>query len=124
GGDTLLDVRREWSGDDFLRIAAEIALGHHEHWDGKGYPYGLAGEDISLAARIVAVADVYDAWTSKRVYKPPMPHDQAIEFIVGASGRQFDPNVIAVFSKVTKQFRQIAEGELSSHSATNSKPPG
>jgi response regulator RpfG family c-di-GMP phosphodiesterase len=113
GGDTLLDVRREWSEDDFLRTAAEIALSHHEHWDGKGYPYGLSGEDISLPARIVAVADVYDALTSKRVYKPPMPHDEAVALIVKGSGKQFDPKVIAVFRTVEHQFREVSQGQLS-----------
>ena len=114
GGDMLLDVRREYEGDDFLRIAAEIAFGHHEHWNGKGYPFGLSKENISLAARIVAVADVYDALTSRRVYKPPMPHEEAVAFIVKGSGAQFDPAVVAAFGKVVDKFREIAEGELAS----------
>ena len=109
GGDMLIDVRRQWSGDDFLRTAAEIALSHHEHWNGGGYPFGLAGEDISLAARIVAVADVYDAITSKRVYKPAMPHEEAVRLIIEGAGRQFDPVVIAAFRKVEHQFRAVAQ---------------
>lgn len=108
GGDTLIAVRREWSEDEFLRIAAEIALSHHERWDGKGYPFGLAGEDISLSARIIAVADVYDALTSKRVYKDAMPHDEAMRIIVGDAGKHFDPQVVEAFRSVEGQFRAIA----------------
>jgi HD-GYP domain-containing protein (c-di-GMP phosphodiesterase class II) len=108
GGDTLIAVRREWSEDDFLRIAAEIALSHHERWDGTGYPFGLAAEDISLAARIVAVADVYDALTSKRVYKDAMPHEEAVRLIVEGSGRHFDPKIIDAFREVQESFRIIA----------------
>jgi HD-GYP domain-containing protein (c-di-GMP phosphodiesterase class II) len=109
GGDTLIAVRREWSEDDFLRMAAEIALSHHERWDGTGYPFGLAADDISLAARIVAVADVYDALTSKRVYKDAMPHDQAMKIILEGSGRHFDPSVIDAFRRVQHEFQQTAE---------------
>lgn len=109
GGDTLIAVRREWSEDDFLRIAAEIALSHHERWDGSGYPFGLAAEDISLAARIVAVADVYDALTSKRVYKDAMPHEEAVRMILEGSGRHFDPKIIEAFQSVRESFRLIAE---------------
>jgi HD-GYP domain-containing protein (c-di-GMP phosphodiesterase class II) len=109
GGDTLIAVRREWSEDDFLRIAAEIALSHHERWDGTGYPFGLAAQDISLSARIVAVADVYDALTSKRVYKDAMPHDKAMSIIIEGSGKHFDPAVINAFRHVHEQFQRIAE---------------
>lgn len=109
GGDTLIAVRREWSEDDFLRTAAEIALHHHEKWDGTGYPYGLAGEDISLSGRIVAVADVYDALTSKRVYKPPMTHAEAVAIINEGSGKHFDPRVVAAFTNIEDKFRAIAE---------------
>lgn len=108
GGDTLIAVRREWSGDDFLRIAAEIALSHHEKWDGTGYPFGLSKDDISLSARIVAVADVYDALTSRRVYKPPMVHDDAMKVIVDGAGKHFDPAVVEAFKRVEGKFRAIA----------------
>jgi response regulator RpfG family c-di-GMP phosphodiesterase len=108
GGDTLIAVRREWTEDDFLRIAAEVALSHHERWDGTGYPFGLSKEDISLSARIVAVADVYDALTSKRVYKEAMPHEQAVGLIVQDAGKHFDPRVIEAFKRVEGEFRRIA----------------
>ncbi|HZW07518.1 MAG TPA: HD domain-containing phosphohydrolase, partial [Phycisphaerales bacterium] len=109
GGDTLIAVRREWSDDDFLRTAAEIALHHHEKWDGTGYPFGLAGEEISLSARIVAVADVYDALTSRRVYKPAMPHDEAARIITEGSGKHFDPHIVAAFIAVEAEFRAVSE---------------
>lgn len=109
GGDTLIAVRREWSEDQFLRIAAEIALSHHERWDGTGYPYGLAAEQIGLSARIVAVADVYDALTSKRVYKDAMTHEQAMKVVVEGAGTHFDPQVIEALKAVEERFRQIAE---------------
>ncbi|HYD01991.1 MAG TPA: HD domain-containing phosphohydrolase [Phycisphaerales bacterium] len=109
GGDTLIAVRREWSEDDFLRTAAEIALHHHEKWDGTGYPFGLAGEDISLSARIVAVADVYDALTSRRVYKPAMPHAEAARIITEGSGHHFDPRIVAAFIAVEAEFRVVSE---------------
>jgi HD-GYP domain-containing protein (c-di-GMP phosphodiesterase class II) len=111
GGDTLIAVRREWTEDDFLRLAAEIALAHHERWDGTGYPYGLAGEQIALSARIVAVADVYDALTSKRVYKPAMSHEEAVKIINEGSGKHFDPAIVAVFNAVQDRFRTIARGD-------------
>jgi response regulator RpfG family c-di-GMP phosphodiesterase len=113
GGDTLIAVRNEWTEDDFLRIAAEIALGHHEKWDGTGYPYGLAAEEISLSARIVAVADVYDALTSKRVYKPAMSHDEAARLIKEGSGRHFDPRVVEAFFSVEVRIREIAAAHSS-----------
>jgi putative two-component system response regulator len=77
GAETLSAALQQNSKARFLKIARDIALAHHERFDGKGYPYGLAGEDIPLAARIVAVADVYDALTSRRVYKDAYSHDVA-----------------------------------------------
>ncbi|MBI5127864.1 MAG: HD domain-containing protein [Rhodopseudomonas palustris] len=81
----------------FLACAKEIALSHHERWDGNGYPNGLVGEAIPISARLMAVADVYDALTSRRVYKEAMPHDQAVAIISDGSGRQFDPDVVDAF---------------------------
>ena len=104
GGDTLLDIKRRWQDDLFICTAAEIALSHHERWDGEGYPYGLAGQDIPLAARVVAVADVYDALRSKRVYKGAMPHEAACNLIRAGSGSHFDPEVVQAFDVVEGQF--------------------
>ena len=100
GGDTLIAVRQQWEQDEFLRTAAEIALAHHEKWDGSGYPYGRSGDTIGLSARIVAVADVYDALTSERVYKKAMPHEKAKGIIVEGSGAHFDPLVVEAFLAV------------------------
>ena len=93
----------------FLTIAAQIAYHHHERWDGTGYPDRLAGETIPLPARIMAIADVYDALVSKRVYKAPMPHHDAIELIRQGRGSQFDPNLIDCFLTRADQMKQISD---------------
>ena len=87
------------SHDSFplLRYAREIALGHHECWDGSGYPSGLAGEEIPLSARIVAVADVFDSLSHERVYKPAYSLEQTLEIMTASSGRQFDPTILEAF---------------------------
>ncbi|NDV26869.1 HD domain-containing phosphohydrolase [Desulfovibrio sp. JC010] len=82
---------------EILWVASQIALYHHERWDGKGYPEGLKGEDIPLYARITAVSDVFDALMSERPYKQPWTVDRAIEYITQESGKQFDPNVVSAF---------------------------
>ncbi|CAO3458973.1 response regulator [Azospirillum largimobile] len=92
----------------FLRIAREIAHGHHERWDGAGYPQGLAGEAIPLSARLMAVADVYDALISRRCYKPSFPHEKAAAIIREGSGSHFDPAVVAAFTALEDEFKDIA----------------
>ncbi|MAI66776.1 MAG: two-component system response regulator [Phycisphaerae bacterium] len=94
GADILLALSEELGSDPWINTSIQIALSHHERWDGTGYPFGLAGEGINLPARIVAVADVYDALTSARVYKPAMSHNAAIELIRNDSGTHFDLNVV------------------------------
>lgn len=94
--------------DNFLLFAKEIAYSHQEKWDGSGYPEGLAGEDIPLSARIMAIADVYDALISERVYKPAFPHEKAVEMIIEGKGSHFDPELVASFESITEKFRQIA----------------
>ena len=88
-------------GDDseLLRTARDIALSHHEKWDGSGYPLGLAGEAIPLTGRIVAVADVFDALTSARPYKQPWPLEDAVRYINEQSGQHFDPAIVAAFNR-------------------------
>ena len=108
GGDCLEAIRRRLGNDDFLNVACQIAHCHHERWNGEGYPQGLSGDEIPLSARIVAVADVYDALTTERVYKHAMTHAQARSLIVRGSGRQFDPMVVEAFLKVEEQFAQTA----------------
>jgi len=93
---------------EFLACAKEIALSHHEKWDGSGYPNKLAGDAIPISARLMAVADVYDALTSRRVYKDAMPHDQAIAMIVEGSGKHFDPEIVAAFLQISDSFNEIA----------------
>jgi putative two-component system response regulator len=88
------------SASPVLRLAERIALTHHERWDGGGYPCGIAGEEISLAGRIVAVADVFDALTHERPYKRAWPVEEAVAAIVTQAGRQFDPAVVRAFSRL------------------------
>ena len=95
--------------DAFLETAREIAYSHHERWDGTGYPLGLAGTDIPLAARIVAVADVYDAITSVRPYKRALPHEEASEIIVSSAGNHFDPYLVSIFKQHSDEFSHIAQ---------------
>ncbi len=107
GGEALRAVDRELKRESFLSIGKEIALSHHERWDGSGYPDGLAGEDIPLSARIVALADVYDALTSKRSYKGTLPHEEAVRVIVSERGTHFDPDVVDVFVSNRETFKRI-----------------
>ena len=95
------------AGNPFARVGAEIAEGHHERWDGGGYPHGFAGDAIPIAARITSVADVYDALRSVRPYKPAMPEDQVMSIMRSASGTQFDPAVFAAFEATLPAFREI-----------------
>jgi HD-GYP domain-containing protein (c-di-GMP phosphodiesterase class II) len=93
---------------EFLACAKEIALNHHEKWDGSGYPNGLVAKAIPISARLMAVADVYDALTSRRVYKDAMPHDQAIAIVIKGRGQHFDPDVVDAFVEIADEFRDIA----------------
>ncbi len=93
----------------FLRMARDIARCHHEKFDGSGYPNGLAGEDIPLCGRIVALADVYDALTTKRVYKPAFDHEKAAGIIREGRGRHFDPDIVDAFDSNEEQFVAICE---------------
>ena len=94
---------------DFLSLAKEIAYSHQEKWDGSGYPQALAGDDIPISARLMAVADVYDALISRRVYKQGMPHEEAVEIIRQGRGSHFDPDICDAFLAHVEQFQAIAE---------------
>jgi adenylate cyclase len=107
GRDTILVAERKLGNTSFLRIAREIAYTHHERWDGSGYPEGLKGEQIPVPGRLMALVDTYDALTSKRVYKSPLPHEKAVQIIIEAKGTQFDPAVVDAFLKVKEDFRRI-----------------
>ncbi|MGA2583426.1 MAG: response regulator [Tepidisphaeraceae bacterium] len=109
GAQTLEASLQRFPNVRFLQMARDIALFHHERWDGQGYPNGLAGEQIPLPARIVALADVYDALTSRRVYRHAMSHPQAKAIIDGDCGTHFDPDIVDAFHKLEKQFITIRE---------------
>ncbi|GAB4211846.1 MAG: two-component system response regulator [Rhodoferax sp.] len=93
----------------FLKLAKEIAYSHQEKWDGTGYPQGLKGDQIPVSARLMAVADVYDALISRRVYKEPMSHAEALAIIRQTSGRHFDPDIVDAFLEVSDTFKLIAD---------------
>ena len=93
---------------EFLSLAKEIALNHHEKWDGTGYPQGLSGDQIPISARLMAVADVYDALTSRRVYKEGMPHEKAVGIIAEGRGTHFDPDMADAFLAIQDEIRAIS----------------
>jgi putative two-component system response regulator len=107
GAQTLRTVLEKYPDNEYIAMGIDIAQSHHERWDGTGYPYGLSGADIPLSARIVAVADVYDALRSKRRYKPAIPHDETCSIILAESGKHFDPEVAAVFSELANTLRDV-----------------
>jgi len=108
GADILISLSEQLGRDPWVDTAIQITLGHHEKWDGTGYPFGLVGETNNLPARIVAVADVYDALTSTRVYKDAMTHQEAVGIIEKDKGTHFDPMVVDAFLTVLKQIREVA----------------
>lgn len=107
GGDALDVVDKQLTKTSFLTMGKEIAYYHHERWDGSGYPEGLKGEEIPLSARIVAMADVYDALTSKRPYKDAFSHEKAVEIIAQERGKQFDPEIVDAFMENHQVFMRI-----------------
>jgi putative two-component system response regulator len=104
-------LRSGKSTSPFTRMGAEIALNHHERWDGSGYPNGIAGDSIPLSARIMSTCDVYDALRSKRPYKPALPHEQAVQIMTEGDGRtlpdHFDPEVFHAFTGCSARFAEI-----------------
>jgi putative two-component system response regulator len=109
-GRDAIEAAERWLGMqvDFLHYAKEIAYSHHEKWDGSGYPLGLAGDAIPISGRLMAIADVYDALISRRVYKEPMSHEQAVEIIIAGRGTHFDPDMADAFAALQEQFRAIS----------------
>ena len=107
GANTLQSVQANYPKNLFLNMGIAVAHAHHEKWDGSGYPDGLTGEDIPLAGRILALADVYDALRSKRPYKPAFSHEESCEIILKGSGQHFDPAVVDAFKKVESEFAEI-----------------
>lgn len=107
GSDTLRLVTESYPDNSFLNMGLAIARSHHEWWDGRGYPDGLKGEAIPLAARIMALADVYDALTSKRCYKEALSHQEAIQLIASESGTHFDPDLVSVFLEMEQEIEEL-----------------
>jgi putative two-component system response regulator len=108
GRDAIISSGADLGTNSFLRCACEIAYTHQEKWDGSGYPEGLSGDDIPISGRLMAVADVYDALISARVYKPPMDHIEACNIIREGKGTHFDPDLIDAFEIVMDQFQEIS----------------
>jgi putative two-component system response regulator len=109
GGDTLKAADVEAGTNSFLAMGRDIAYSHHEKWDGSGYPYGLSGEDIPLASRIVALGDVYDALSSRRPYKEPFSHEKSKAIILEGRGSHFDPDVVDAFLAIEPTVVDIRE---------------
>ncbi len=109
GGRTLDAAVRAYPEAQFLRMAHDIAMTHHEHYDGRGYPYGLMGDEIPLCGRITALADVYDALTTRRVYKAKMAHESTRKIILEGSGRHFDPDIVQAFLNREADFIAVSK---------------
>ncbi len=107
GAATLEFVYAKYPHNDFVRMGIDIAKYHHERWNGQGYPCGLAGEEIPLSARIMALVDVYEALRAKRPYKEPFSHQKAKEIILDGCGSYFDPQVVQAFCAIDSEFNEI-----------------
>jgi response regulator RpfG family c-di-GMP phosphodiesterase len=115
GAEALRAGERQYGSSGFLVYACEIAAWHHEKWDGTGYPDGLATTEIPLSARLMALADVYDALRSKRVYKEAFSHEKSRTIIVDGRGSHFDPDVVDAFIAVEDEFFRVANTYLDNH---------
>jgi cyclic di-GMP phosphodiesterase len=115
GGETLRAVTEAHPEARYLAMARDIAFTHHEHFDGLGYPFGLRGSEIPLCGRLTALADVYDALTSRRVYKAKMSHDEARQIIRKGRGTHFDPDIVDAFLIREDEIVRIARA-LDGHS--------
>lgn len=110
GATTLQEVNQKFKGNSFIEMGILIARYHHERWDGNGYPDGLSEVKIPLCARIMAIADVYDALKSKRVYKDGFPHEKCVEIIKEGAGTQFDPMLVSLFLDINQSFYEAWQG--------------
>jgi putative two-component system response regulator len=107
GSDIIDTLLTDDEGDEYLLHCRDICRHHHERFDGKGYPDGLAGENIPLSARILSIVDVYDALANSRVYKPALPHEETVRIIMEGSGTQFDPGIISAFMDINDSFPSL-----------------
>ena len=111
GADILLSLSDQFGRDVWIDTAMQITLSHHERFDGAGYPFGLSGESISLPARLVSIADVYDALCSKRVYKEALSHEETMDIISYETGMQFDPEISLLLKNNHKAFKDVLRSE-------------
>jgi adenylate cyclase len=109
GSETIRQAQNFLGEDSFLQVADEIALSHHERWDGTGYPRGLRENEIPIPGRLMSVADAYDAIISARGYKPALPHEEAVRIMLDERGTHFDPDVVDAFLETQEDFRQVAD---------------
>ena len=109
GGRVIKEVFAMSDDKDFMKIATDVATYHHEKWNGTGYPYGLKGEEIPLCARIMAVADVFDALVSRRCYKEAFPVDVAYKILEDGAGEHFDPVVVKLFLGMKSDIAKVME---------------
>ena len=123
GGDTLKAVTQAYPEAQYLSMARDIAYTHHERFDGSGYPFGLKGTDIPLCGRITALADVYDALTSRRVYKPRMSHEETRQIILDGAGAHFDPDVVQAFINCEAAFVRVANALSPEHATPSNLIP-
>jgi HD-GYP domain-containing protein (c-di-GMP phosphodiesterase class II) len=122
GGNAIKEIESQIEGKSFLAMGKEIAFNHHEKWDGSGYPRGLKGEAIPLSARIIALADVYDALTTKRFYKEAYSHDKAKNMIIDLKGKHFDPEVVNAFLAVHEKINHVRKEKLKEESDLIQRP--
>jgi len=115
GAETLERVARQFPSNQYVALGCEVARWHHEKWDGSGYPDGLSGKQIPLSARIVAVADVYDAMRSKRCYKGAIAHGEVSAAIIEDSGKHFDPDIVQAFLRLQSSFDEVYEEMSEQH---------
>ena len=124
GGDSIKGIEAKMNMESFLTLGREIAYYHHEKWDGSGYPKRIKGEDSPLSARIVALADVYDALTSERPYKKAMSHEKAAAIILDGRGKHFDPLMVDIFSEKQAVFDDVRRSYRETPVDTASAPEG
>lgn len=122
GGNAIMAIEVQIEGKSFLAMGKEIAFNHHEKWDGSGYPRGLKAEAIPLSARIIAVADVYDALTTKRFYKEAYSHAKAKKMIVELKGKHFDPEIVDAFLAIQDEFNRVREEKLKQEAVLTQQP--
>jgi PAS domain S-box-containing protein len=122
GGNALQAIESQIEGKSFLAMGKEIAYNHHEKWDGSGYPRGLKGEAIPLSARIIAVADVYDALTTKRFYKEAYSHGKARDMIIELKGKHFDPEIVNAFTAVAEKINRVRKEKLKEETDFGERP--